>query len=85
MDLIDEDNDVPACADLFEDLLEAFFEVTTVARASDERTHVEAVNLLVLDGFRNITMNDGLCEPLNDGGLTNAGLTNQNRVVLGAP
>ena len=85
MDLIDEDNDVAAGADLFEDLLEALFEVTTVTGTSDKRTHVEAVNLLVLDGFRNVAVNNGLCQPLNDGGLTDAGLTNQNRVVLGAP
>lgn len=43
VDLVDEDDDVAASLDLLGDLLEAFLEVTAVARASDERAEVEAV------------------------------------------
>ena len=84
MDLVNEEDDVAASADLLEDLLEALFEVTAVARASDQRAHIEAVDLLVLDGFGHVAGNDRLGKALNNGGLTNAWLTNQNRVVLRA-
>ena len=84
VDLVDEEDDVAASTNFLEDLLEALFEVTAVARASDQRAHIEAVDLLVLDGFGHVTGNDRLGKALNNGGLTNAWLTNQNRVVLRA-
>ena len=48
VDLVDEDDDVAARADLLGDLLQALFEVTAVAGAGDERAEVERVELLVL-------------------------------------
>ena len=84
VDLVNEEDDVAASTNFLEDLLEALFEVTAVARASDQRAHIEAVDLLVLDGFGHVTGNDRLGKALNNGGLTNAWLTNQNRVVLRA-
>ena len=84
MDLVDEEDDVAASTNFLEDLLEALFEVTAVARTSDKRAHIEAVDLLVLDGFGHIAGNDCLSEAFDNGGLTDARLTNQNRVVLRA-
>ena len=84
VDLVDEQDDVAARADLLEDLLQALLEVAAVARASDQRTHVEAVDLLVLDGFGHVAVHDRLGEALDDRGLTDAGLTDQDRVVLRA-
>ena len=84
VDLVDEEDDVAASTNFLEDLLEALFEVTAVARTSDKRTHIEAVDLLVLDGFGHIAGNDCLSEAFDNGGLTDAWLTNQNRVVLRA-
>ena len=40
--LVDEQDDVAAGADLLEDLLQALLEVTAVAAAGDERAEVEA-------------------------------------------
>ena len=84
MDLVDEQDDVAARADLLEDLLQAFLEVAAVARARDQGAHVEAVDLLVLDGLRHVAVHDRLGEALDDRGLTDAGLTDQDRVVLRA-
>ena len=84
VDLIDEEDDVAASTNFLEDLLEALFEVTAVARAGDQRAHIEAVDLLVLDRFGHVTGNDCLGKALNNGSLTDARLTNQNRVVLRA-
>jgi hypothetical protein len=47
VDLVDEQHDVAAGADLLEDLLEALLEVAAVAAAGDERAEVEGVQLLV--------------------------------------
>ena len=84
VDLVDEEDDVPASADFLEDLLQALFEVATVARAGDQRAHIEAVDLLVLDGFGHVAGNDCLGETFDNGGLTDARFTDQNGVVLRA-
>ncbi len=56
-----------------------------VLRAGNERTHVEGDDPLVLEAFRHVLPNDALCQPLDDGGLADAGLADEHRVVLGAP
>ena len=83
--LVDEQDDVAAGVDLLEHLLEAFLEVTAVAAAGHQRTQIQGVELLVLQRFGDLAVHDGLCEALHDRGLTDAGLTDQHRVVLGAP
>ena len=49
VDLVDEQDDVAAGADLLEHLLQALLEVTAVAGAGDQRAEVERVELLVLE------------------------------------
>ena len=84
VDLVDEQDDVAAGADLLEDLLQALLEVTAVARPGDERAEVERVELLVLEGLGDLAADDRLGQALDDGGLADAGLADQHRVVLGA-
>ncbi len=60
--LVDEQDDVAAGVDLLENLLQALFEVTAVAAAGDERPEVERVQLLVLEGLGDLTVDD-LPEP----------------------
>ena len=52
VDLVDEQHDVAAGADLLEHLLEALLEVTAIAAAGHQRTEVEGVDLLVLERLR---------------------------------
>ena len=84
VDLVDEDDDVAAGADLLGDLLQALLEVTAVAGAGDERAEVERVDLLVLQRLGHVVLDDRLREALDDGGLADAGLADQHGVVLGA-
>ncbi len=84
VDLVDEHDDVAAGADLLEDLLQALLEVTAVAAAGDQRAEVEGVELLVLERLGHLALDDGLGQALDDGGLADAGLADQHRVVLGA-
>src|SRR5699024_1708981 len=48
VDLVDEQDDVAAGADLLEHLLEALLKVSAVARTGHQRPKVEGVELLVL-------------------------------------
>ena len=82
--LVDEQDDVAAGVDLLEHLLQALLEVTAVTAACHQRTQVEGVELLVLERLGHLAVHDGLCQALDDGGLADAGLADQHRVVLGA-
>src|SRR5690606_22287581 len=84
VDLVDEQDDVAARADLLEDLLEALLEVTAVARAGDERAEVERVELLVLERLGDVAADDVLRGALDDGRLADARLTDEDGVVLRA-
>src|SRR3954463_3802058 len=82
VELVDEQDDVAAGADLLEDLLQPLLEVTAVAAAGDERTEVEGVELLVLEVLRDLALHDRLSETFDDGGLADAGLADEDGVVL---
>ena len=69
VDLVDEQDDVPARADLLEHLLQALFEVAAVARPRDERAEVERVELLVRERDGHLVGDDALGQSLDDGGL----------------
>ena len=84
VDLVDEQDDVATGADLLQHLLEALLEVAAVAAAGDERAEVEGVELLVGQRDRHLVSDDQLGESLDDGGLADAGLADEDRVVLRA-
>src|SRR5690625_3248877 len=84
VDLVDEQDDVTARADFFQDLLQALFKVTAVARTGHQRTQVEGVELLIFQHFGYVAAHNALGQALNNGGLTDARFTNKDRVVLGA-
>src|SRR5581483_9842063 len=84
MQLVDEQDDVAALHDLLHDLLQALLELTAVLRACDERRQVERVDLLVLQQLRNLVRRDARRETFDDGGLADARLADQHRVVLRA-
>src|SRR4029079_2543309 len=56
-----------------------------VARAGDERAEVEGVELLRVQRLGNVVVDDVLREAFDDRGLADTGLTDEHRVVLGAP
>ena len=71
--------------DLLEDGLEALLELAAELGAGDERAQVERDDPLVLEALGHVAADDPLGEALDDGGLADAGLADQHRVVLGAP
>ena len=85
VDLVDEEHDVTAALDLFEHLLETLLEVASIAGAGDEGAEVEGVEILALEVLGHFLGHDALGEAFDDGGLADAGLADEDRVVLGAP
>ncbi len=83
VDLVDEQNDVAAGADLLEDLLQPLLEVTAVTRPGHQGAQVQRVEVLVLQRLGHLALDDPLGEPLHHGGLPDAGLADQDGVVLG--
>ncbi len=84
VNLIDEQHDVAAGLDFLEHLLETLLEITAVAGTGDHGSQIQRIHLLVLQCFRNIARIDLLGQPLHHGGLADAGLADQHRIVLGA-
>src|SRR5699024_11342727 len=58
VDLVDEQDDVAAGADLLEHLAQPLLEVTAVAGTGHQGTEVEGVELLVLQRLRNVAADD---------------------------
>src|SRR5664280_616060 len=56
--LVDEQDDVAASADLLQDLLQPFLEVAPVPRAGHQRAEVKGVELLVLQRLRHLAPDD---------------------------
>ena len=84
VELVDEQDDVAALGDLLHHLLEALLELAAVLGARDQGGQVERVDLLVLEQLRDLAVGDPRGQALDDGGLADAGLAEQHRVVLGA-
>src|SRR4029077_18323806 len=74
--------DVAALLDLLHDLLEPLLELAAVLRACDECGKVQAVDLLALEDLGHLVRRDPLGEALDDSGLADTRLADQNWVVL---
>jgi len=85
VEFVDEEDDLAfARRDLLEDGLQALLELAAELGAGDEGAHVEGDHALFLQAFGNVAANDALGEALGDGGLADAGLADEDRIVLGA-
>ncbi len=85
VELVDEQDDLALrVGDFLEDRLQPLFELAAVLRAGDERAHVERDDALVLEPFRHVAADDAAGQAFDDGGLADAGLADEHRVVLRA-
>ena len=83
--LVDEEDDLPfRRGHLGEHRLQPLLELAAIFCAGDQRAHVEREQLLVLQRFRHVAVDDAERQALDDGGLADARLADQHRVVLGA-
>ena len=83
--LVDEQDDLSlGVGDFLEHRLQPFLEFAAVLRAGDERAHVERDDALVLESFGHVAADDAAGQSFDDGGLADAGLADEHRIVLGA-
>ena len=82
---VDEGDDLAlGVGDLLEHGLEPFLELAAVLRPGDHRADVEGDEALVLQAFGYVAVGDAPGEAFDDGGLTDARLADEDRVVLRA-
>ena len=85
MELIDEQDDLAlGLLYLLEHGLQAVLELAAVLGAGDQRAHVELDEITVAQRARHVAGHDTLGDALDDGRLTDARLTDEHGVVLGA-
>ena len=86
MKLIDEKDDASLrSGNLLQNGLQPLLELAAIFRTCDQRAHVQREKLLIAQAFGHVAVNDPQRKPLGDGGLSDAGLADQDRVVLRAP
>ncbi len=82
--LVDEQHAVAGVLDLLDDLLQALFELAAVLGAGDQRADVQRQQALALQRLRHVAGDDAVRQALDDRRLADAGLADQDRVVLRA-
>ena len=85
VDLVDEHDRARIGLDLLDDLLEPLLEIAAVARAGEQRAHVEREHGGVLQHIRHFAVDDAAGEPFGDRGLADAGFADIERIVLLPP
>src|SRR6185503_3629334 len=84
--LVDEQDDLAfLLREIVEHALQPLLEFAAELRARDQRAHVERQHALPLQAFGNLAVDDALREAFNNSRLADAGLADQNWVVLRAP
>ena len=84
--LIDEEEDPAFCRlHLAEHGLETLLELPPVLGPRDQGPHVQCEHRLVPQPLRDITPHDALGQPLDDGGLADPRVSDEDGVVLGLP
>ena len=71
--------------ELLDDLLEPLLEIAAVAGAGEQRAHVEGEHGGVAQNVRHLAVDDAARQSLGDRGLADAGLADEQRVVLLPP
>ena len=82
--LVDEDDGVLILHQLLHDGLEPLFKLAAVLGAGDDQRKIERQDALVGQEGRHVAVGDALRQAFDDGGLADARLADQHRVVLGA-
>ena len=63
--------------------MQPLLELAAVLGAGHQRAHVEGEDRLVAQPFRHVAADDALGQPFDDRGLADAGIADQDGVVLG--
>ncbi len=82
---IDKEDHAPVrLRDLLDDGFEPIFEFPAVLRAGDQGAHVERHQRLVLESLGDVSRDDAVRNPFDDGCLSDAWFADKHGIVLGA-
>ena len=84
VDLVDEEHRVGMFLELVDDGLQPLLEIAAIAGAGQQRAHVERVDRRLGQHVGRLAVDDLAREALGDGGLADARIAHQQRVVLAA-
>ena len=84
VDLVDEQHRVRQLLQLGHDRLQPLLEIAAIARAGQQRAHVERIDHRVLQHFGHVALDDLARQAFGDRGLADAGIADIERVVLRA-
>jgi len=83
MQLVDEQDDLARrVLDLLEDRLQALLKLASILCPGNKGTEIQADDALVLEILRNVPACDPLGQPLDDRGLADPGLADEDGIVL---
>ena len=83
--LVEEEDDLAlGLLDLGEHRLQPFLELPSVFRAGEQRADVEGDHAALAQALGHVSGDDSLRQPLHDRRLADAGVADQDRVILGA-
>ena len=86
MDFINEEDDVSfGLLNFVDNGLQTFFKFAFVLGAGHQCTHIQGVDLFVLQVLGDVSTQDTVGKSLYDGRFTGTRFTDKNRVVLGTP
>ncbi len=85
VDLVDEQDRAGQRLELGQHGLQPLLEIAAIARAGQQRAHVECEDGGVLEDFRHFVLDDAAGQALRDRGLADAGIADIKRVVLLPP
>ena len=84
MQLVDEQDDLAfLLREVVQDAFQALLELAAKLCAGNQGAHVEREDALVLEPLGHLAVDDALGEALDDRGLADAGLADEDRIVLG--
>src|SRR5258708_4951140 len=82
---VDEQNNLSfGFGNFFQDSFQPVFKFAAEFRSRDQGCQIQGHQALGLQDVRNVSGNNSLRQPFDDGGFAHTGLANQHRVVLGA-
>src|SRR5215475_3902209 len=85
MDLVDEHDRARVSLDLLDDLLQPFFKIAAIARARKQRTHIKREYRCAFQNVGDLALYDPAGQSFRDGGLADAGIAYEQRIVLLPP
>ena len=85
VDLVDEEDRIRLGQQRIHDRFQALLELTAILRAGENSAHIERPDDRVFQHGRNLILRDLEREPLGDCSLTDAGLTDEEGIVLPSP